>query len=135
MTTDAQEQDHGEFKVPGGKLVVSDIVTDGSRITGAKISGDFFLEPEGAFDALAPALIGASVAEDSGKLSRRLEVALSHVSQLLFAEPAPRLLWVGLNDLLCLPRAVAVHEMEFCVGKIQQSGSRWARTCCSIGSR
>ena len=40
---------HAEHKVTGGKLVVADVETDGTAITGATISGDFFLEPEEAF--------------------------------------------------------------------------------------
>ncbi|HLR44549.1 MAG TPA: biotin/lipoate A/B protein ligase family protein, partial [Brevibacterium sp.] len=68
---------HGEYKVPGGKLVVADLTTDGGRVTAAKVSGDFFLEPEGAFDALAPALVGASATESHAALSSRLDDALA----------------------------------------------------------
>ncbi len=39
------ESFHSETKVPGGKLVVVDIDTDGDVITNAKISGDFSLNP------------------------------------------------------------------------------------------
>lgn len=39
---------HGEYKVPGGKLVVVDLdVTDG-RLANVSLSGDFFLEPDEA---------------------------------------------------------------------------------------
>ena len=41
---------HAEIKAPGGKLVVADVTTDAERITAATISGDFFLEPEEAFE-------------------------------------------------------------------------------------
>lgn len=68
---------HAEIKVPGGKLVVADVDTDGERIVSAQISGDFFLEPEEAFGALAPALVGASVAEDGAALTARLDAALA----------------------------------------------------------
>lgn len=37
---------HFELKVPGGKLVVVDVDTDGDTITNVKISGDFFIEPD-----------------------------------------------------------------------------------------
>ncbi|SMY11228.1 lipoate--protein ligase family protein [Brevibacterium jeotgali] len=70
-------QHHGEYKVPGGKLVVADLATEGGRIAAAKISGDFFLDPEDAFDALAPALVGASATEGQEALVRRLETALA----------------------------------------------------------
>lgn len=39
---------HFELKVPGGKLVVVDVDTDGDTITNVKISGDFFIEPDEA---------------------------------------------------------------------------------------
>lgn len=68
---------HAEHKVTGGKLVVADVETDGTAITGATISGDFFLEPEEAFFDIAPALVGASVRADSAELVRRLDAALA----------------------------------------------------------
>lgn len=49
---------HGEFKVPGGKLVVADLdITDG-KISRANINGDFFLEPDEALDDINGALLG-----------------------------------------------------------------------------
>ncbi|SEE46642.1 lipoate-protein ligase A [Arthrobacter alpinus] len=51
---------HGEYKVHGGKLVVVDCsVTDG-RLGGVRVSGDFFLEPDEALDAINAALNGLS---------------------------------------------------------------------------
>ena len=67
---------HAEHKVTGGKLVVADVETDGSTITGVTISGDFFLEPEEAYFDLAPSLVGASVRDDSASIVRRLDAAL-----------------------------------------------------------
>ena len=37
---------HGEYKVPGGKLVVVDFTVVDGRFSGVQISGDFFLEPD-----------------------------------------------------------------------------------------
>lgn len=49
---------HGEYKVPGGKLVVADLeVTDG-RISAVQISGDFFLEPEAVLEDICGAIMG-----------------------------------------------------------------------------
>jgi lipoate---protein ligase len=49
---------HGEYKVPGGKLVVADLEVSGSGedavIIGASINGDFFLEPDEALSAGRP---------------------------------------------------------------------------------
>ena len=41
---------HGEYKVPGGKLVVVDLEVSDGRIADFHLAGDFFLEPD---DALA----------------------------------------------------------------------------------
>ena len=53
---------HGEYKVPGGKLVVADLQLseDGSVIARASINGDFFLEPDDALEDLNAALSGLS---------------------------------------------------------------------------
>lgn len=68
---------HGERKVVNGKLVVVDFETDGQVLTSAKVSGDFFIEPEEAFFELAPALVGASVHEDADALVTRINSALA----------------------------------------------------------
>ncbi|AGF72084.1 lipoate--protein ligase family protein [Corynebacterium halotolerans] len=74
---------HFEFKVPGGKLVVVDVTTDPAEsaapatISSAQVSGDFFLEPEEAFESLGPALVGAEVTENTDSLQRRLDAALA----------------------------------------------------------
>lgn len=56
---------HGEYKVPGGKLVVVDLEVAGGRITAAQVSGDFFMEPAEARDAIDAALLGCSA--DAGE--------------------------------------------------------------------
>ncbi|MCT1452094.1 lipoate--protein ligase family protein [Corynebacterium sp. p3-SID1145] len=68
---------HFEVKVSGGKLVVADLTDDGTEITDAKISGDFFLEPEEAYDAINGALVGASVTESADDLQKRIDDALA----------------------------------------------------------
>ena len=52
---------HGEYKMPGGKLVVADEVVSGRRLTQVEVSGDFFLEPDSALDAIDAALCGLPV--------------------------------------------------------------------------
>ncbi len=69
---------HGEYKIPGGKLVVADIETHGdgadAAVSGAVISGDFFLEPPEALPAMNASLVGlpatASVADMTAALTR-----------------------------------------------------------------
>jgi lipoate---protein ligase len=49
---------HGEYKVPGGKLVVADLEIVERRIRNLTLSGDFFLEPDTALEAMRAALDG-----------------------------------------------------------------------------
>ncbi|QDL93889.1 lipoate--protein ligase family protein (plasmid) [Paroceanicella profunda] len=49
---------HGEYKVQGGKLVVADVELRDGRLADVQISGDFFLEPDGALDDIRAALNG-----------------------------------------------------------------------------
>lgn len=67
---------HGEFKVPGGKLVVVDCRVAGGRLRDVQLSGDFFLEPPEALRTLDEALDGAPADASQHDLTRRLEEAI-----------------------------------------------------------
>ncbi len=47
---------HGEYKMPGGKLVVIDLALRSGRLADVQLSGDFFLEPDSALPAIDAAL-------------------------------------------------------------------------------
>ncbi|MBU4216110.1 MAG: lipoate--protein ligase family protein [Actinobacteria bacterium] len=49
---------HGEYKVPGGKLVVVDLDVRGGLLADVGVSGDFFLEPDEALPVISQALVG-----------------------------------------------------------------------------
>lgn len=49
---------HGEYKVPGGKLVVADLEVIDNQFRNVEISGDFFLEPETALESMTAAIEG-----------------------------------------------------------------------------
>ncbi|MBK0421875.1 lipoate--protein ligase family protein [Leucobacter sp. CSA2] len=51
---------HGEYKVPGGKLVVVDFTLVDDRIRDFRLSGDFFLEPDDALECINEAVEGMS---------------------------------------------------------------------------
>ncbi len=68
---------HGEYKVPGGKLVVVDYEVAGGRLCGVQLSGDFFLEPPEALTNLDQALEGAPVDTSQEALTRRLEETIA----------------------------------------------------------
>ena len=52
---------HGEYKVPGGKLVVVDLDDRDGRIAGFRLAGDFFLEPDSALDDINAAVNGLPI--------------------------------------------------------------------------
>jgi lipoate-protein ligase A len=67
---------HGEFKVPGGKLVVVDLSSVGGRLRDVRVSGDFFLEPDDALIDIDVALAGAAIDSTAAELTARIERAL-----------------------------------------------------------
>lgn len=69
---------HGEYKVPGGKLVDVDVdveVADGV-LRHPRVAGDFFLEPDEALDAVNRALDGAPADADAAGPAARIDAAL-----------------------------------------------------------
>ena len=50
---------HGEYKVPGGKLVVVDTDVEEDRLARVSGSGDFFLDPDDALTRITASLEGA----------------------------------------------------------------------------
>ena len=60
---------HGEFKVPGGKLVVVDFDVIDSRIANFRLAGDFFLEPDTALDEINGAVNGLSIDVDAAAIA------------------------------------------------------------------
>jgi lipoate-protein ligase A len=72
---------HGEYKVPGGKLVVVDLADNDGHLAEVRVSGDFFLEPDSALDAINAALCGLPVDTSQAALTEAVEAALGeHVS-------------------------------------------------------
>ncbi len=55
---DRPRSHHGEYKVPGGKLVVVDFDVADGLLADVSLSGDFFLEPDEALPAINRALTG-----------------------------------------------------------------------------
>ncbi|MEV6547141.1 lipoate--protein ligase family protein [Streptomyces sp. NPDC051597] len=67
---------HGEYKVPGGKLVVVDLDVEDGVLRGVRVAGDFFLEPDEAIEAINGALEGAPADTDAAGLAARIDAAL-----------------------------------------------------------
>lgn len=67
---------HGEYKMPGGKLVVMDLALQGGRLHDVRLSGDFFLEPDAALPAINAALEGRAVDATDAALVAAIDAAL-----------------------------------------------------------
>ena len=69
---------HGEYKVPGGKLVVVDLdlELEGGRIAQVQVSGDFFLEPDTALEAINAAVRGLPADADAARISAAVQAGL-----------------------------------------------------------
>ena len=83
---------HGEYKVPGGKLVVVDLEVADGLLAGVQVSGDFFLAPDSALDAINAALRGLPA--DAG------EAVLAAAARV---GAGPDASWVGIS-----PEGVAI---------------------------
>ncbi len=74
---------HGEFKVPGGKLVVVDLEVDDGVIAGFRLAGDFFLEPDSALEAIDSAINGLPADLDAARFTAAIQQALPRDAVLL----------------------------------------------------
>src|SRR6185436_8844546 len=78
---------HGEYKVPGGKLVVVDLEERDGRIADFHLAGDFFLEPDDALEAIDAAVTGLPVEADVTTIAAAVRSALPEGAQLLGFTP------------------------------------------------
>jgi lipoate-protein ligase A len=74
---------HGEYKVPGGKLVVVDLEVVDERIADFRLAGDFFLEPDEALGAINDAVTGLPANSDAKTISAAVTRALPDGAVLL----------------------------------------------------
>jgi lipoate-protein ligase A len=78
---------HGEYKVPGGKLVVVDLdVVDGA-IANFRLAGDFFLEPDDALDLINAAVEGLPETVDAPTIAAAIRAVLPEDAILLGFSP------------------------------------------------
>ena len=78
---------HGEFKVPGGKLVVVDLDVEAGRIVNFRLAGDFFLEPDSALESINAALNWLPADADAATLASAVQQALPAGATLLGFTP------------------------------------------------
>ncbi len=79
---------HGEYKTPGGKLVVVDGSLRDGRLVDVEVSGDFFLEPPEALDAITAALEAMPAGLDEEAIARRVADALAPDVAMIGFTPA-----------------------------------------------
>lgn len=77
----------GEYKVPGGKLIVVEADERDGHLVDVSISGDFFLEPDEALEAMTSAIEGLPVTADAGEIARRVRDALPDDVVMLGVHP------------------------------------------------
>jgi len=78
---------HGEYKTPGGKLVISDFAVEGGRLRGVKISGDFFLEPPEALAVITAALEGCEADLPEKELAERVRAVVGGPVEMVGFSP------------------------------------------------
>ena len=78
---------HGEYKVPGGKLVVVDLEVVDGRIADFQLAGDFFLEPDTALEAINEAVNGLPAESDAKTIAAAVKGALPEGASLLGFSP------------------------------------------------
>lgn len=78
---------HGEYKVPGGKLIVADVALVDGCLADVQISGDFFLEPPEALATIDAALEGLPVDTSEQALTAAVRTALGPAPQLFGITP------------------------------------------------
>ncbi|MCY7325818.1 MAG: lipoate--protein ligase family protein [Microbacteriaceae bacterium] len=78
---------HGEFKVPGGKLVVVDLDVEQGTIANFQLAGDFFLEPDSALESINAAVNGLPETSDAKRIAAAVRAALPDDALLLGFSP------------------------------------------------
>ncbi|HET7562954.1 MAG TPA: biotin--protein ligase [Rhodanobacteraceae bacterium] len=78
---------HGEYKMPGGKLVVADLEVRAGKLAQVQISGDFFLEPDTALAVIDAALEGLRADVGKQQYTAAIQHALDQNVQMYGVSP------------------------------------------------
>ncbi len=105
---------HGEYKEPGGKLVVVDLeegVDDYGvkRAVNVKISGDFFAEPEDVIFRLQDVVEGVPISSSASSVAARIEAQLRPDDVLFGVSPHG----IGVAIRRALGAAVDWDDLDF----------------------
>jgi len=80
---DSASRQHGEYKVPGGKLVVVDLDVADGLLANVSVSGDFFLEPDEALLDINRGLTGLPEGTTASELAAVVTASLPPDAALL----------------------------------------------------
>ncbi|HEX7348271.1 MAG TPA: biotin--protein ligase [Rhodanobacteraceae bacterium] len=86
---------HGEYKMPGGKLIVADVDVRDGRLANVEISGDFFLDPDTALATINATLEGLPADTGADAFTAALSRALATGVTLYGVSPAAIAVAVG----------------------------------------
>lgn len=100
---------HGEYKVPGGKLIVVDLDVADDALAHVRVAGDFFLEPDEALGRLTHALQGAPRGASAHELAARVREALLP-TDVLFGVDAES---IGIAVRRALGAALTWDDIDF----------------------
>lgn len=100
---------HGEYKVPGGKLVVADVEVDGGIYSSVTLSGDFFAEPDEALFRMQGAVLGAPADLTGAELAQRMRAALQPTDVLVGVTPEA----IGVAMRRALGAALSWDDIDF----------------------
>lgn len=106
---------HGEYKVPGGKLVVVDFDVADDRIADFRLAGDFFLEPDSALEAINEAVNGIPANSDSSWIAGVVRGALPEDALLLGF--TPEAVAIAIRRALSSARTWTDYEWQFIHGE------------------
>jgi lipoate-protein ligase A len=78
---------HGEYKQPGGKLVIVEFRLDGNRLADVVVSGDFFLYPDEVLIDITGALEGMPTDLEETSIAARVRAAIPAGAEVLGTSP------------------------------------------------
>lgn len=67
---------HGEYKTPGGKLVVVDVEVTEGHLAEVQVSGDFFLYPEEVLELIVASLEGLPANTSEDQVAETVRIAV-----------------------------------------------------------
>ncbi|MDN6428210.1 MAG: lipoate--protein ligase family protein [Propionibacterium sp.] len=100
---------HGEYKIPGGKLVVIDVEESDGVLSDLRVAGDFFLDPDDALGRITASLEGAPVGISAADAAARVEAALAPSDTLFGVTPQG----IGIALRRALGHALSWDDIDF----------------------